>query len=321
MVETLLVSLIMTILIGVVTIDVLKKRKIKQVERHDGPQSHLSKVGTPTMGGIMCILTTIIMLVIYSIFKLGGVSQDLPLFILLGLGSLSIAGIGFVDDFLKVEMKNTKGLKPKLKMVSLIGISAIIMYLLTFVMNQKPSVRLLFGNELELARTFKVLLGIIVITATANSVNLTDGVDGLATSVSIVIMSFLAGIALKFGVISLGLFLAIVIGAFIAFLLFNWHKAKVFMGDTGSFFLGAVIAISAIVLKLELFLLLIAIIPVFEAISVIIQVLYYKKTKKRFFKMAPIHHHFEAKGWSEIKVVFVFTAITMLACLLATFIM
>ena len=245
----LLTSLLITIIVGSITVSVLKSRKIKQIERLDGPKTHLSKMGTPTMGGIMCVITIALMGLVYSVFNINGVRENLALFLTLIIGSIAVGAIGFVDDFLKVEKKNTKGLSPSKKMIGL-----------------------------------------------------------------------LAGVAFKLGMVILGLFLSITIGAYIGFLLFNWNKAKVFMGDTGSFLLGAIIAIAAIVLNLELFLVLIAIVPVFEAISVIIQVLYFKKTKKRFFKMAPIHHHFEAKGWSELKVVVIFTLITIITCLITQYI-
>lgn len=316
----LLTSLLITIVVGSITVSVLKSRKIKQVERLDGPKTHLSKMGTPTMGGIMCVITIALMGLVYSVFNIHGVRENLALFLTLIIGSISVGAIGFVDDFLKVEKKNTKGLSPSKKMIGLLLASFAIMYTLVYVVKIGSAVRLVHGYNLELARSIKVILGMLVIISTANAVNLTDGVDGLASSIGIIIMSFLAGVAFKLGMVILGLFLSITIGAYIGFLLFNWNKAKVFMGDTGSFLLGAIIAIAAIVLNLELFLVLIAIVPVFEAISVIIQVLYFKKTKKRFFKMAPIHHHFEAKGWSELKVVVIFTLITIITCLITQYI-
>ena len=276
----LLTSLLITIIVGSITVSVLKSRKIKQVERLDGPKTHLSKMGTPTMGGIMCVITIALMGLVYSVFNIHGVRENLALFLTLIIGSISVGAIGFVDDFLKVEKKNTKGLSPSKKMIGLLLASFAIMYTLVYVVKIGSAVRLVHGYNLELARSIKVILGMLVIISTANAVNLTDGVDGLASSIGIIIMSFLAGVAFKLGMVILGLFLSITIGAYIGFLLFNWNKAKVFMGDTGSFLLGAIIAIAAIVLNLELFLVLIAIVPVFEAISVIIQVLYFKKTKR-----------------------------------------
>lgn len=321
MIPTLLVSFIYTVIIGAITVNILKRRKVRQVERLDGPQTHLSKIGTPTMGGIMCVITLVTFYLIYMGFNIYNIKDSFGLITSVTLASLLISGVGFIDDFLKVEKQNTKGLKGKYKIIFVSIISAILMYYLVYVLNIGSDIKLPFSNVFEITRAFKVIFGVLVIIATTNAVNLTDGVDGLASSVGIVIMAFLSGVALKFSQMHLGILLSIVIGSYLGFLIFNWHKAKVFMGDTGSFFLGAVIAISAIILKLELFLLLIAIIPVIEALSVIIQVAYFKKTKKRIFKMAPIHHHFEASNWSELKVVLVFTGITIIACILSKILM
>lgn len=321
MIPTLLVSFIYTVIIGAITVNILKRRKVRQVERLDGPQTHLSKIGTPTMGGIICVITLVTFYLIYMGFNIYNIKESFGLITSVTLSTLLIAGVGFIDDFLKVEKQNTKGLKGKYKIIFVSIISAILMYYLVYVLNIGSDIKLPFSNVFEITRAFKVIFGVIVIIATTNAVNLTDGIDGLASSVGIVIMAFLSGVALKFSQTHLGILLSIIIGSYLGFLLFNWHKAKVFMGDTGSFFLGAVVAICAIILKLELFLLLIAIIPVIEALSVIIQVVYFKKTKKRIFKMAPIHHHFEASNWSELRVVSVFTGITIIACILSKILM
>lgn len=273
------------------------------------------------MGGIICVITLVTFYLIYMGFNIYNIKESFGLITSVTLSTLLIAGVGFIDDFLKVEKQNTKGLKGKYKIIFVSIISAILMYYLVYVLNIGSDIKLPFSNVFEITRAFKVIFGVIVIIATTNAVNLTDGIDGLASSVGIVIMAFLSGVALKFSQTHLGILLSIIIGSYLGFLLFNWHKAKVFMGDTGSFFLGAVIAICAIILKLELFLLLIAIIPVIEALSVIIQVVYFKKTKKRIFKMAPIHHHFEASNWSELRVVSVFTGITIIACILSKILM
>ena len=194
------------------------------------------------------------------------------------------------------------------------------MSVLIFVLKMKSAVYIYFLESVSIAGILKVIIDVVVLIATTNAVNLTDGVDGLSSSVGIVILTFLMGYAIRTGNLAVAIFDIIVIGSYIIFLLFNWHKAKVFMGDTGSFFLGAVIALSAIATGLEFVLPIIAIIPVVEALSVILQVLYYKKTKKRLFKMAPIHHHFEQLGWKEVKVVKVFAGITILMCIIAKFI-
>lgn len=204
-------------------------------------------------------------------------------------------------------------------MLTLVGI--VTMSILVFGLKMKSSIYVYFLESISIAGILKIVIDIFVLMATTNAVNLTDGVDGLSSSVGIVILTFLMGYAIKYGNIAVAIFDIIVIGAYIIFLLFNWHKAKVFMGDTGSFFLGAVIALSAIATGLEFVLPLIAIIPVVETVSVILQVMYYKKTKKRLFKMAPLHHHFEQSGWKEVKVVRIFTLITILMCLITKFVL
>ena len=195
------------------------------------------------------------------------------------------------------------------------------MSVLVFGLKMKSSIYVYFLESISIAGILKIIIDVVVLMATTNAVNLTDGVDGLSSSVGIVILTFLMGYAIKYGNIAVAIFDIIVIGAYIIFLLFNWYKAKVFMGDTGSFFLGAVIALSAIATGLEFVLPLIAIIPVVETVSVILQVMYYKKTKKRLFKMAPLHHHFEQSGWKEVKVVRIFTLITILMCLITKFVL
>ncbi len=195
------------------------------------------------------------------------------------------------------------------------------MSVLVFGLKMKSSIYVYFLESISIAGILKIIIDIFVLMATTNAVNLTDGVDGLSSSVGIVILTFLMGYAIKYGNIAVAIFDIIVIGAYIIFLLFNWYKAKVFMGDTGSFFLGAVIALSAIATGLEFVLPLIAIIPVVETVSVILQVMYYKKTKKRLFKMAPLHHHFEQSGWKEVKIVRIFTLITILMCLITKFVL
>ena len=204
-------------------------------------------------------------------------------------------------------------------MLTLVGI--VTMSVLVFGLKMKSSIYVYFLESISIAGILKIIIDIFVLMATTNAVNLTDGIDGLSSSVGIVILTFLMGYAIKSGNIAVAIFDIIVIGAYIIFLLFNWYKAKVFMGDTGSFFLGAVIALSAIATGLEFVLPLIAIIPVVETVSVILQVMYYKKTKKRLFKMAPLHHHFEQSGWKEVKVVRIFTLITILMCLITKFVL
>lgn len=320
MILTLFVSMALTLVIGIYTVEKLKKKKIEQSERHDGPQSHLIKEGTPTSGGIMCIVTAIILGIVYYVFPLGIPIEQKGIFITLIICSVIFGLVGFLDDSLKVYKKNTDGLSPKKKMILLTLVGIVTMSVLIFALKMKSAVHIYFLESVSIAGILKVIIDVVVLIATTNAVNLTDGVDGLSSSVGIVILTFLMGYAIRTGNLAVAIFDIIVIGSYIIFLLFNWHKAKVFMGDTGSFFLGAVIALSAIATGLEFVLPIIAIIPVVEALSVILQVLYYKKTKKRLFKMAPIHHHFEQLGWKEVKVVKVFAGITILMCIIAKFI-
>lgn len=313
---TILTSTLLTILLGAVVISKLKKMKAKQIVRKDGPQAHIVKEGTPTMGGIMVVITMIIFAILHLLIPFG-VNVDKGQYIFLLISTLLIGFIGFWDDYLKLKMLNTKGLAPKKKMLLLLIFSIPIMMVLMYVLKVPAEIRLLFGTSILILSFLKIILGTLVIIATSNAVNLTDGVDGLASTVGILILVFLAGYSIKVGNTTLALFLSSVIGGFIGFLFYNWNKAKVFMGDTGSFLLGGVIAISSIMLGLEMFLPLIAIVPVIEAISVMIQVAYFKKTKKRFFKMAPYHHHLELSGLSEIKVVVLFDVITLIAIVIA----
>ena len=306
MILTLFVSMALTLVIGIYTVEKLKKKKIEQSERHDGPQSHLIKQGTPTSGGIMCIITTIILGILYYIFPLGIPIEQKGIFITLIICSVIFGLVGFLDDSLKVYKKNTDGLSPKKKMILLTLVGIVTMSVLIFALKMKSAVYIYFLESVSIAGILKVIIDVVVLNTKKLYL--------------LLILTFLMGYAIRTGNLAVAIFDIIVIGSYIIFLLFNWHKAKVFMGDTGSFFLGAVIALSAIATGLEFVLPIIAIIPVFEALSVILQVLYYKKTKKRLFKMAPIHHHFEQLGWKEVKVVRVFAGITILMCIIAKFI-
>ena len=223
--------------------------------------------------------------------------------------------IGFIDDFKKLVLKNTEGLKPSYKMLGLLIIAVAYVVFLVHGLN--------IGTEtyIPILKTYITIpiyvyipLAIIVILATTNAVNLTDGIDGLSSSVSAIIITCLTVIGINNQIYEVSIFGSIVIGAILGFLIFNLHPAKVFMGDTGSLMLGGVVSGLALYLKMPLLLLLIAIIPVLETLSVIIQVAYFKKTGNRIFKMAPLHHHFELSGWRENKVVIVFSLITLVVC-------
>ena len=314
--KILLISFALTVVLALIIIPILRRLKVGQIERQDGPQSHLKKQGTPTMGGIIIILgITIVTLLAYFYYtKQGDVEMAKNILPILGL-TVGFGLIGFIDDFKKLVLKNTKGLRPSLKMLGLLFISvAYVIYLLKGI-NLGTDTYIPFLKQYVTIPVFAYIpFAILVILGTTNAVNLTDGIDGLSSSVTVIIITCLAIIATILGVKELVIFCAIVIGAVLGFLMFNIQPAKVFMGDTGSLFLGGVISGAALYLKMPILLVVIALIPVIETISVIIQVLHFKKTGNRFFKMAPIHHHFELSGWRENKIVIAFSIITLIAC-------
>lgn len=312
----LVISFIVTIILGFIIIPILKKLKVGQIERDDGPKSHLKKQGTPTMGGIIMIITMIIVVTgSYIYFILKGQNEVANNILPLLLVSIGFGLIGFIDDFKKLVLKNTDGLKPKYKMLGLLIIAVMYVLFLERGLNIGTETYIpILKIYIDIPVFLYIPLAILVILGTTNAVNLTDGIDGLSSSVASIIITCLTVIGISNGVYEVSIFGSIVIGATLGFLMFNLHPAKVFMGDTGSLMLGGVISGLALYLKMPLLLLLIAIIPVLETLSVIIQVAYFKKTGNRIFKMAPLHHHFELSGWKENKVVVVFTLITLVAC-------
>ena len=313
--KTLLLSFAITIVLGFIIVPILKKLKVGQIERDDGPESHLKKQGTPTMGGIIIMLGIgIVTIAAYIYYRTVDVELARNLLPILGL-TIGFGAIGFIDDFKKLVIKNTKGLKPSLKMLGLLIISVVyIIYLIKGLNLGTDTYIPILKEYVNIPIYAYIPFAILVILATTNAVNLTDGIDGLSSSVCTIIITCLTIIATTLGVKEIVIFGAIVIGAVLGFLMFNIHPAKVFMGDTGSLFLGGVISGIALYLKMPLILLLIALIPVIETLSVIIQVTYFKKTGKRVFKMAPIHHHLELSGWRENQVVMLFSVITLIVC-------
>lgn len=315
-IKVLLATFVIAVICGLITIPILKKLKIGQIERDDGPASHLKKQGTPTMGGIIMIVAIIIATVGACIFFSVTNNQELikrliPLLII----TIAFGMIGFIDDFKKLVLKNTDGLKPKYKMLGLLIIAVIYVLFLVYGFNLGTDTYIpIFKIYINIPVFLYIPLAVLVILSTTNAINLTDGVDGLASSVSCLIITCLTVIGISNQMYEVSIFGSIVIGATLGFLIFNLHPAKVFMGDTGSLMLGGVISSIALYLKMPLLLVVIAIIPVLEALSDIIQVMYYKKTGKRVFKMAPLHHHFELSGWKENKIVVVFSLITLIAC-------
>ena len=315
--KTLLLSFAITIVLGFIIVPILKKLKVGQIERDDGPESHLKKQGTPTMGGIIIMLGIgIVTIAAYIYYRTVDVELARNLLPILGL-TIGFGAIGFIDDFKKLVLKNTKGLKPSLKMLGLLIISVVyIIYLIKGLNLGTDTYIPILKEYVNIPIYAYIPFAILVILATTNAVNLTDGIDGLSSSVCTIIITCLTIIATTLGVKEIVIFGAIVIGAVLGFLMFNIHPAKVFMGDTGSLFLGGVISGIALYLKIPLILLLIALIPVIETLSVIIQVTYFKKTGKRIFKMAPLHHHFELSGWKENKVVIIFSITTLIVCMI-----
>ena len=313
----LLISFAITIVCGIIILPILKKLKIGQIERSDGPETHLKKQGTPTMGGIIIMLGIIIATIIeYTYFKMRGYESADKLLPILGL-TMGFGLIGLIDDFKKLVLKNTEGLKPSLKMLGLLLISVLFVLYLVKGLNLGTATYIpILKQYIEIPLFVYIPFAILVILGTTNAVNLTDGIDGLSSSVCTIIVTCLTVIATIFTVNEITVFGSIVVGAILAFLIFNIYPAKVFMGDTGSLFLGGVISGVALYLKMPLILLVVAFIPVLETISVILQVLSFKCTGKRIFKMAPIHHHFELCGWKENHVVMIFSIITLMVSII-----
>lgn len=296
-----------------VIIPFLQKLKVGQTEREEGVKSHLKKAGTPTMGGLIILIS----IVVTSLFFIGRYTNMIPvLFLILGFGI-----IGFLDDYLKVVLRRSDGLYPKQKMLGQIIVTTV--FIVYIWMKDASCLEILIpfsGGKVLSGNWVKIASAVIAypaIIGTVNGVNFTDGLDGLATGVTTMVAVFftVASLALGGGIEPLT---AAVTGALLGFLLFNVYPAKVFMGDTGSLALGGFVAGAAYVMKMPMFILIVGLIYWVEILSVMIQVTYFKKTGgKRFFKMAPIHHHFELCGWSETRVVTVFTVITAFLCLIA----
>ena len=314
--DTILAALLafaVTAVICPILIPFLIRLKVGQTERKEGVQSHLKKAGTPTMGGIAILISVLVTTLIFA----RRYPRILPvLFLTLGFGI-----IGFVDDYLKVVLRRSDGLMPKQKMAGQIVVTAIF---LVYVWLRDPACldwRIPFTGGMIISglafRIFAAVAAFVVIIGTVNGVNFTDGLDGLASSVTSAVAVFfcLSSMALSGKIEPV---CAAVFGALLGFLLFNVHPAKVFMGDTGSLALGGFVAGAAYSLQMPVYIVIVGLIYLVEVLSVMIQVTYFKKTGgRRIFRMAPIHHHFELGGWSETRVVAVFTIITILLCLAA----
>ncbi len=301
----LVLSFVITIVLGPIIIPMLTKLKFGQNIRKEGPQSHLKKAGTPTIGGLIFIISTLIVMLVMRFSP-----SDEAMIVLYSL--VAFGFIGFLDDILKILKKDNEGLKAWQKMLLLVIFStAIAVY---GYVNLGTSLRIPFINTKIPLGLLYVPFVIVYYAGATNAVNLTDGLDGLASTVSILVLTFFGVISFTMGHESLAIFSVILVGALLGFLKFNAYPAKVFMGDTGSLAIGGAIATIALILELPLILFIVGGIYVFETISVILQVSSYKLRGKRLFKMAPIHHHFEQIGWSETKIVTVFSVITVVLC-------
>ena len=304
-----LIAFALSVIMGPVVIPILRRLKMGQTEREDGVLSHLKKAGTPTMGGVIILGSIMLTSVLYI--------KDYPKIIPIVFVTLGFGLIGFLDDYLKVVMKRSDGLYPKQKMALQILVTAVFAFYMIKIKMPMGWLIPFSGGEYVNWGWLTIPLMFIVIIGTVNGVNFTDGLDGLASSVTVLVATFFTVVAIgtKSGIEPIT---CAVVGALLGFLLFNVYPASVFMGDTGSLALGGFVASTAYMLQMPFFIAIVGLIYLVEVLSVMIQVTYFKKTGgKRIFKMAPIHHHFELCGWSETRVVAVFSIITAILCLIA----
>ena len=312
-----LASFLLTLLFGRFVIPMLCALHAGQSIREVGPQWHNTKAGTPTMGGIMFIAAIILCTVGFG-WKSMTENRDYTHLYVLAL-ALCYGLVGFADDFVKVKLKRNLGLTAIQKFLLQLVVAVVFLFVLKNSGDLSCDLYIPFWNlDLEIPTAVYMVFAAFVIVGCVNAVNLTDGVDGLSSSVTIPVMVFFATTSYIYARTTLALLPATVAGGLAGFLCYNFHPAKVFMGDTGSLFLGGMVCGMAFALDMPLILILVGIIYLCETLSVILQVTYFKLTHgKRIFKMTPIHHHFELCGWKEEKIVFVFTAITLIMCVLA----
>ena len=310
-----LVGLVLSGLLGRLLLPVLRALKAGQSIREVGPTWHNNKAGTPMMGGLMFIFASILCLLGNLPFM-----TDHTVFYVLVL-ALCFGFIGFLDDFTKVRYHRNLGLTSLQKAMLQMAVSAVFLY--AMYKSGKMDTHLyipFFDVSFRLHPIVYIFFAMFVMVGCVNSVNLTDGVDGLSSSVTLPVMVFFAAASVKLGRYDLALLPASLVGGLIAYLFYNWHPAKVFMGDTGSLFLGGVVATLAFALEMPLILILVGFVYICETMSDILQVSYFKLTHgKRLFKMAPIHHHFEMCGWKEEKIVLTFASVSAIMCVLAWF--
>ena len=290
--------------------------KFGQAIREEGPQSHMHKKGTPTMGGISFIVSIVISLIIAMILDSGNIQY----YILFIYTTFSFSIIGYIDDMLIVVKKKNDGLAPRKKLMLQILFSVIFYILITFIYKDINYIHIP-GLDYNLNISYLYLIFLVFWqTGFSNAVNLTDGLDGLATSVTIITTSTFALLAYKENNFPVLVFCLTIVGALLGFLLFNKNPAKIFMGDTGSLALGGILAAISVILHKEIAFLFIGLVYILETLSVIIQVAYFKKTGKRIFKMSPLHHHFELSGYGEVKTVYIFVIIAVISSAIGYFI-
>ena len=301
--------------LGYFLIPVLRALKAGQSIREIGPTWHNNKAGTPMMGGLMFIGAAVICLLI-NLFTV----QEFAVYYVLLL-SLAFGLIGFLDDFCKIKFKRNLGLTALQKAMLQMAVSAIFLYILYREGSLTCDIYVPFADvTFAVHPIVYIFFSMFVMLGCVNAVNLTDGIDGLCGSVTVPVMVFFTVASVAMGKFDLALFPAALVGGLLAYLVYNWHPAKVFMGDTGSLFLGGAVCAMAFALDMPLVLVLVGIVYIAETLSVILQVGYFKLTHgKRLFKMSPIHHHFEMSGWKEVKIVLVFAAVSALFCVLAWF--
>ena len=308
-ISLLVVSFLVTVLMLPKLIKYLHYLKFGQAIREEGPQSHMHKKGTPTMGGISFIVATVLALIIAMFID----SSNIKYYILFIYTTISFSIIGYIDDMLIVVKKKNDGLAPRKKLMLQILFSIIFYVLVKFIYED---INYIYIPGLEYQLNISYLYMVFVVfwqTGFSNAVNLTDGLDGLATSVTIITTSTFALLAYKENNFPIFVFCLVLVGALIGFLLFNKNPAKIFMGDTGSLALGGILAAISIILHKEIAFIFIGLVYILETLSVIIQVAYFKKTGKRIFKMSPLHHHFELSGYGEVKTVYLFVIIALIS--------
>ena len=315
-ISLLMIAYFLTVLMLPRLIKYLHELKFGQAIREEGPQSHMHKKGTPTMGGISFIISIIISLVIAMFLD----SENMKYYFLFVYTTISFSIIGYIDDMLIVVKKKNDGLAPRKKLMLQILFSVIFYILVTFIYKDINYIHIpVLDYKLNISYLYLIFI-VFWQTGFSNAVNLTDGLDGLATSVTIITTTTFALLAYKENNFPVLVFCLTIVGALLGFLLFNRNPAKIFMGDTGSLALGGILAAISVILHKEIAFLFIGLVYILETLSVIIQVAYFKKTGKRIFKMSPLHHHFELSGYGEVKTVYIFVAIAVISSAIGYFI-